>query len=119
MYSWFDLSMRLVEPMININKLMINTTERVVNKQIDMTMDHLDLWRQQMQVVVATNGQPMSLAEQGKIVASYGNKMMQRKDEFMEIASEAKQSLRRIVTDSTSSATSKTEQKSRFIAKAA
>lgn len=117
--QWFDLSMRLVEPMISINKLMISTAERMVNKQIDLAVDHLYFWRQQMKMVTEMGGQAVSLAEQGKIVASYGNKMMERRDEFLEIASDAKQTLKRIATDSTNSATSKVKQKSKVIAKAA
>lgn len=117
--QWFDFNMRLVEPMININKLMIDTTERVVNKQIDLAVDHLDFWKQQTKMVTDLNGQPVSFAEQGKIVASYGNRIMERRDEFLEIASEARQSLKRIATDSSTNPIRNVEQKSRVTAKAA
>ena len=117
--QWFDLSMRYVEPLTNINKLTIDTTERVASKQIDMAVDYFDFLRQQSQLVIEMKGQPMSLAEQGKIVANYGNKMMQRRDEFLEIASEAKQSLKKIVTDSNNTTIGKIEPKGKVIAKAA
>ena len=121
--QWFDISMRLVEPMISINKIMIDTTERVVNKQFDLAKDHLDFCRQQTKMMAEMKGQRLPLAEQGKIVASYGNRMMERRDEFMTIASDAKQSLQKVAVDSTINTAretaSKIEKKSGMTAKAA
>ncbi len=117
--QWLDFSRGFVEPMINFNIIMINTAERLTSKQIDVAQDHFDFWHKQIKVLAEMKDKRASLAEEGKLVAGYGNKIIERADEFLHIASDTRQSLVGFAADNTVTATRRENKKSRVTAKAA
>ena len=117
--QWLDFSGRFVEPMINLNKIMINTAERLTSKQIDVAQDHFDFWHKQIKILAEIKDKPASLTEEGKLVAGYGNKIIERTDEFLQIASDTRQSLIGFAADNAVAATRGENQKSRVTSKAA
>lgn len=117
--QWLNFSMGVLEPVVSINKIMIHTAERLTNKQIDLEQDHLDVWRQQMRLLADMKDRPLSLADEGKLIAGYSNRIIERAEEFLSIASDAKQSLMRVAAESRVGPTSGIAQERRVTAKAA
>ncbi len=91
--EWLKLSKNAVEPMMRLNEITVRAMERVARQQLDVARDYLDLGTKQATIMGAAENPEDLLTEQGKLVSEFGERLINRAQEFARIATETQQSV--------------------------
>jgi phasin family protein len=91
--EWVKLSKSAVEPMIKLNQITVAAMERVARQQLDVARDYLDLGTRQASVLGKAEKPEDILAEQGQLVTEFGERLLNRAQEFARIATETQQAV--------------------------
>jgi len=85
--EWMKLSKSAVEPMMKLNAITVEAMEQVARQQLDVARDYLDLGTKQAHILGSSQRPEQLLAEQGKLVSEFGERLISRAQEFAKIAS--------------------------------
>lgn len=91
--EWVKLSKSAVEPMMKLNEITVTAMERVARQQLDVARDYLDLGTRQASVLGKAEKPEDILAEQGQLVSEFGERLLNRAQEFARIATETQQAV--------------------------
>jgi phasin family protein len=104
--EWLKLSKNAVEPMMRLNEITVQAMERVARQQLDVARDYLDLGTRQATIMGAAENPEELLAEQGQLVSEFGERLINRAQEFAKIATETQQAVTAWAEETTKKATS-------------
>lgn len=91
--EWAKLSKRAVEPMMKLNEITVAAMERVARQQLDVARDYLDLGARQASILSKADTPDDMLTEQGRLVSEFGERLINRAQEFARIATETQQAV--------------------------
>jgi phasin family protein len=91
--EWVKLSKSTVEPMVKLNEITVTAMERVARQQLDVARDYLDLGARQASLLNKAESPDDILSEQGQLVSEFGERLINRAQEFARIASETQQAV--------------------------
>jgi phasin family protein len=91
--EWVKLSKNAVEPMIKLNEITVSAMERVARQQLDVARDYLDLGTRQASLLSKAESPEEMLTEQGRMVSEFGERLINRAQEFARIATETQQAV--------------------------
>jgi len=103
--EWLKLSKNAVEPMMRLNEITARAMERVARQQLDVARDYLDLGTKQATIMGAAENPDDLLTEQGQLVSEFGERMINRAQEFAKIATETQQAVAGWAEETTKKAT--------------
>jgi phasin family protein len=103
--EWVKLSTSAVEPMMKLNEITVAAMERVARQQLDVARDYLDLGTRQASLLSNAESPEDVLSEQGQLVSEFGERLINRAQEFARIATETQQAVTRWAEDATKKAT--------------
>lgn len=104
--EWVKLSKSTVEPMMKLNEITVTAMERVARQQLDVARDYLDLGTRQASLLGKAEKPEDILAEQGQLVSEFGERLLNRAQEFARIASETQQAVATWAEEATRKASS-------------
>jgi phasin family protein len=104
--EWLKLSKNAVEPMMRLNEITVQAMERVARQQLDVARDYLDLGTKQATIMGGAESPEDLLAEQGQLVSEFGERLINRAQEFAKIATETQQAVAEWADSTTKKATS-------------
>jgi phasin family protein len=113
--EWLKLSKNAVEPMMRLNEITVRAMERVARQQLDVARDYLDLGTKQATIMSGVESPEDLLTEQGQLVSEFGERLINRAQEFAKIAAETQQA----VTEWAEETTKKAEESAKKAAGAA
>ncbi|MGD2137688.1 MAG: phasin family protein [Gammaproteobacteria bacterium] len=91
--EWLKLSKDAVEPMMKLNEITVQAMERVAHQQLDVARDYLDLGTRQASILGSAENPEEMLSEQGQLVSEFGERLINRAQEFAKIATETQQAV--------------------------
>jgi hypothetical protein len=91
--EWVKLSKSAVEPMMKLNEITVTAMERVARQQLDVARDYLELGTRQASVLSKAEKPDDILTEQGQLVSEFGDRLLNRAQEFARIATETQQAV--------------------------
>jgi phasin family protein len=91
--EWVKLTKSAVEPMMKLNEIAVAAMERVARQQLDVARDYLDLGTRQASILGKAEKPEEMLTEQGELVTEFGERLMNRAQEFTRIATETQQAI--------------------------
>jgi len=91
--EWVKLSKSAVEPMMKLNEITVTAMERVARQQLDVARDYLELGTRQASVLGKAEKPEDILSEQGQLVSEFGERLLNRAQEFARIATETQQAV--------------------------
>jgi phasin family protein len=91
--EWRKLSKNAVAPMMRLNEITVGAMERVARQQLDVARDYLDLGTKQATIMSGAQSPEGLLSEQTKLVSEFGERMINRAQEFAKIAAETQQAV--------------------------
>jgi hypothetical protein len=91
--EWVKLSKSAVEPMMKLNQITVTAMERVARQQLDVARDYLDLGTRQTSILSKAERPEDMLTEQGQLVSEFGERLINRAQEFARIATETQQAV--------------------------
>jgi phasin family protein len=91
--EWLKLSKNAVEPMMKLNEITVQAMERVARQQLDVARDYLDLGTKQASILGSAESPDEMLSEQGQLVSEFGERLINRAQEFAKIATETQQAV--------------------------
>jgi phasin family protein len=91
--EWAKLSKQAVEPMTKLNEITVSAMERVARQQLDVARDYLDLGARQVSIMGKAENPDDMLTEQGQLVSEFGERLINRAQEFARIATETQQAV--------------------------
>jgi phasin family protein len=91
--EWMKLSKNAVEPMMRLNAITVQAMERVARQQLDVARDYLDLGTRQATIMGSAGNPEEMLTEQGQLVSEFGERLINRAQEFSKIATETQQAV--------------------------
>jgi phasin family protein len=91
--EWLKLSKSAVEPMTRLNEITVRAMERVARQQLDVARDYLDLGTKQAGIMSSAQNPEDLLTEQGQLVSEFGERLINRAQEFAKIATETQQAV--------------------------
>jgi phasin family protein len=91
--EWVKLSKSAVEPMMKLNEITVTAMERVARQQLDVARDYLDLGTRQTSILSKAEKPEDMLTEQGQLVSEFGERLINRAQEFARIATETQQAV--------------------------
>jgi phasin family protein len=91
--EWVKLSKNAVEPMMKLNEITVTAMERVARQQLDVARDYLDLGTRQASLLSKAEKPEDLLTEQGQLVSEFGERLINRAQEFARIATETQQAV--------------------------
>jgi phasin family protein len=103
--EWVKLSKNAVEPMIKLNEITVSAMERVARQQLDVARDYLDLGTKQTTILSKAESPEEMLSEQGQLVSEFGERLINRAQEFARIATETQQAVASWAEEATKKAT--------------
>ena len=103
--EWVKLSKSAVEPMMKLNEITVSAMERVARQQLDVARDYLDLGTRQANILSKAESPEEMLAEQGQRVSEFGERLINRAQEFARIATETQQAVAGWAEEETKKAT--------------
>lgn len=106
--EWVKLSKNAVEPMIRLNEITVAAMERVARQQLDVARDYLDLGTKQASLLGKAEKPEDVLTEQGQLVSEFGERLINRAQEFARIATETQQAVASWAEEATKKATAGT-----------
>ena len=104
--EWLKLSKNAVEPMMRLNEITVQAMERVARQQLDVARDYLDLGTKQATIMGGAESPEDLLTEQGQLVSEFGERLINRAQEFSKIATETQQAVTEWAEKATKTATS-------------
>jgi phasin family protein len=104
--EWVKLSKSAVEPMMKLNEITVSAMERVARQQLDVARDYLDLGTRQATILGKAENPEEMLSEQGQLVSEFGERLLNRAQEFARIATETQQAVASWAEEATKQATS-------------
>jgi len=106
--EWLKLSKNAVEPMMRLNEITVRAMERVARQQLDVARDYLDLGTKQAGILGGAENPEDLLSEQGQLVSEFGDRLINRAQEFAKIATETQQAVAEWADEATKKATGAT-----------
>jgi phasin family protein len=103
--EWIKLSKNAVEPMMRLNEITVRAMERVARQQLDVARDYLDLGTKQATIMGGAENPEDLLSEQGQLVSEFGERLINRAQEFAKIAAETQQAVAEWAEEATKKAT--------------
>ncbi len=103
--EWLKLSRSAVEPMTKLNEITVSAMERVARQQLDVARDYLDLGTRQASILSSVESPEDMLSEQGQLVSEFGERLINRAQEFARIATETQQAVANWAEEATRKAT--------------
>ena len=103
--EWMKMSKSAVEPMMKLNEITVTAMERVARQQLDVARDYLDLGTKQATIMGAAENPEDLLTEQGQLVSEFGERLINRAQEFAKIATETQQAVSEWAEETTKKAT--------------
>jgi hypothetical protein len=103
--EWVKLSKSAVEPMMKLNEITVTAMERVARQQLDVARDYLDLGTRQTSILGKAESPEDMLSEQGQLVSEFGERLINRAQEFARIATETQQAVASWAEDASKKAT--------------
>jgi len=91
--EWLKLSKNAVEPMMRLNEITVRAMERVARQQLDVARDYLDLGTKQATILGSAESPEDLLTVQGQLVSEFGERLINRSQEFAKIATETQQAV--------------------------
>jgi phasin family protein len=91
--EWAKLTRSTVEPMMKLNEIAVAAMERVARQQLDVARDYLDLGTRQASILGKVERPEEMLTEQGELVTEFGERLVNRAQEFTRIATETQQAI--------------------------
>lgn len=91
--EWVKLTKSAVEPMMKLNEITVSAMERVARQQLDVARDYLDLGTRQATILGKAENPEDMLTEQGQLVSEFGERLLNRAQEFARIATETQQAV--------------------------
>jgi phasin family protein len=91
--EWMKLSKNAVEPMMRLNEITVRAMERVAHQQLDVARDYLDLGTKQATILGSAESPEDLLTEQGQLVSEFGERLINRAQEFAKIATETQKAV--------------------------
>jgi phasin family protein len=91
--QWLKMSKAAVEPMMRLNEITAHAMERVARQQLDLAREYVELGARQMQLMGGSTDPKAIMAEEGKLVAEFGDKLRERAQEYVQIATETQQAV--------------------------
>jgi phasin family protein len=91
--EWLKLSKSAVEPMMRLNEITVRAMERVARQQLDVARDYLDLGTKQATILGSAESPEDLLTVQGQLVSEFGERLINRSQEFAKIATETQQAV--------------------------
>jgi phasin family protein len=91
--EWRKLSKNAVEPMMRLNEITVRAMDRVARQQLDAAHDYLDLGTKQATIMSGAESPEDLLSEQTKLVSEFGQRMINRAQEFAKIAAETQEAV--------------------------
>jgi phasin family protein len=105
--EWLKLSKNAVEPMMRLNEITVQAMERVARQQLDVARDYLELGTKQATIMGAAENPEDLLTEQGQLVSEFGERLINRAQEFAKIATETQQAVAEWAEETTKKASAK------------
>jgi len=91
--EWVKLSRNAVEPMMKLNEITVAAMEKVARQQLDVARDYLDLGARQASMLGKAENPEALLVQQGELVSEFGERLLNRAQEFARIATETQQAV--------------------------
>jgi hypothetical protein len=91
--EWVKLSKNAVEPMMKLNEITVAAMEQVARQQLDVARDYLELGTRQASMLGKAEKPEDMLTEQGQLVSEFGERLLNRAQEFARIATETQQAI--------------------------
>jgi len=91
--EWMKVSKNAVEPMLRLNEITVRAMESVARQQLDVARDYLDLGTKQASILGNAERPEDLLSEQGQLVTEFGERLINRAQEFAKIATETQQAV--------------------------
>ena len=91
--EWLKMSKSAVEPMMRLNEITVRAMESVARQQLDVARDYLDLGTKQASILGNAERPEDLLSEQGKLVSEFGERLINRAQEFAKIATETQSAI--------------------------
>jgi hypothetical protein len=91
--EWMKMSKSAVEPMMRLNEITVRAMESVARQQLDVARDYLDLGTKQASILGSAERPEDLLSEQGQLVTEFGERLINRAQEFAKIATETQQAV--------------------------
>jgi phasin family protein len=107
--EWLKLSKNAVEPMMRLNEITVRAMERVARQQLDVARDYLDLGTKQAGILSGAQNPEDLLSEQGQLVSQFGERLINRAQEFAKIATETQQAVAAWAEEAAKKATGPTQ----------
>jgi phasin family protein len=79
--------------MMKLNEITVAAMERVARQQLDVARDYLDLGTRQASLLGKAENPEEMLTEQGQLVSEFGERLINRAQEFARIATETQQAV--------------------------
>ncbi len=105
--EWMKMTKSAVEPMMRLNEITVRAMESVARQQLDVARDYLDLGTKQASLLGNAQRPEDLLSEQGQLVTEFGERLINRAQEFAKIATETQQAVSGWAEDAASKATVK------------
>jgi len=78
---------------MKLNEITVSAMERVARQQLDVARDYLDLGTRQTSILSKAERPEDMLTEQGQLVSEFGERLINRAQEFARIATETQQAV--------------------------
>jgi hypothetical protein len=91
--DWMKTTKSAIEPMMRLNEITVRAMESVARQQLDVARDYLDLGTKQASILGSAERPEDLLSEQGQLVTEFGERLINRAQEFAKIATETQQAV--------------------------
>jgi len=91
--QWIELNRAAMAPMLRWSELAAATADRLARQGLTLTQDVVDLGARQLQLAGELKDPQKWAAEEGKLLAEYGQKMVGRAGEYLDLSKEIRESL--------------------------
>lgn len=105
--EWLKASKSAVEPMMRLNEITVRAMENVARQQLDVARDYLDLGTKQASILGNAERPEDLLTDQGQLVTEFGERLINRAQEFAKIATETQQAVADWAEEAAKKATTK------------
>jgi len=84
--QWINTSRAALQPVLKLTGITGQAMEQVAKQQLDLVRGYMDLGAQQMQVFGEAKDPQKLIAEEGKLAAEFGQKLVDQAEELYRLA---------------------------------
>jgi phasin family protein len=84
--QWINTSRAALQPVLKLTEITGQAMEQVAQQQLDLVREYMDLGARQLQVLGEAKDPQKWIAEEGKLAAEFGQKLVDRAEEFYRLA---------------------------------